>query len=920
MATYYWVGNSGNWSNSAKWSLTSGGAGGAGVPGSADTAIVNGASMTVNSTITIDTTVTVATLTISSVDVMVTLGSAQNLTVTGACAISVLSAIQSYGLTISGNATFGSLTLTSGTLSLGSSNITVKGAVVVSGSVARTLAFGTGSITINLNVSSSTTVWSGATLTSFTVTGSRNVNFIFTGNTFPVTINHGSTTGGNGNTAISIASITSSILLHSVTAAGHFIDFNFGSFTKTLVNSTRTIYGSITLNSSMTLNSGLLVTTISNNGINKTITSNGKIIDFPLTINSIGLETITLNDALTMGSSRTLTLTSGVLELNGFTLTCGRFSSSNTNSRTIIAGYDPIGATGGEIILNSGTLTGSDIVWNCPTVTNFSLVNVSVSVICNASTAGIVANINHGATSGGSSSNKLNIKYFNTNNSVLVVTTTGHYGSLVLSDPNGVLNVTTGTMTIYNELTVGTTTVVNPSSFVTTLSGAGITTNGVTLNFPVTAVNGCTLFGAVTLSNNRTFTLTSGNVYLNGFTLTCGIFSTSGSSTRNIYFDDGNIVISSSIVAATTVWNCPTITNFGFNGNWNVSFNVTGNFTATIYHGPTGASVSNAFPSLTNPTVEGSLTIIGHYIDVDLSGISNTINAPTFSIYRDVKFSSNSILTEATGELTFVGTTYDKSITTNGNTFNSNIRVNSQGTTVFLNGDLVCNKGITITAGTIDANNYNLTTKSVSLFGTGDKGIKLGSGTWIINGSSVAVSGDIYTWLGWNLETNANNPSLTFDKGTGNIVLSAFSDSHTINFKGGGLEYNKVSVVGDYINTIVNIYGNNTFSELESLKSTSSTVSFAANTITNVNNWSLNGTANNILNLNTIGTGSHTFNKVSGVISASYVRLSNSTTTGGATWNAYTSNGNIDNGNNSGWIFTALVVVDSNSGNFFAFF
>ena len=41
MATYYWVGGTGSWVNSAKWSLTSGGAGGAGVPTSVDDVVID---------------------------------------------------------------------------------------------------------------------------------------------------------------------------------------------------------------------------------------------------------------------------------------------------------------------------------------------------------------------------------------------------------------------------------------------------------------------------------------------------------------------------------------------------------------------------------------------------------------------------------------------------------------------------------------------------------------------------------------------------------------------------------------------------------------------------------------------------------------------------------------------------------------
>ncbi len=44
MATRYWVGGSGDWNNTARWSTTSGGAGGASIPTSADDVIINGSS------------------------------------------------------------------------------------------------------------------------------------------------------------------------------------------------------------------------------------------------------------------------------------------------------------------------------------------------------------------------------------------------------------------------------------------------------------------------------------------------------------------------------------------------------------------------------------------------------------------------------------------------------------------------------------------------------------------------------------------------------------------------------------------------------------------------------------------------------------------------------------------------------------
>lgn len=57
MATYYWVGGSGTWSNTAttNWATSSGGAGGAGVPTSADDVVFNSSSNATGYTVTIST-------------------------------------------------------------------------------------------------------------------------------------------------------------------------------------------------------------------------------------------------------------------------------------------------------------------------------------------------------------------------------------------------------------------------------------------------------------------------------------------------------------------------------------------------------------------------------------------------------------------------------------------------------------------------------------------------------------------------------------------------------------------------------------------------------------------------------------------------------------------------------------------------
>jgi hypothetical protein len=86
-----------------------------------------------------------------------------------------------------------------------------------------------------------------------------------------------------------------------------------------------------------------------------------------MTFNGVG-GTWQLQDALTMGATRTLTLTNGTLDLNGKTLTTGLFSSSNSNVRTLTM-------TGASVVV-----LGSANAWVMTTSTN-ATVNASGSTI-----------------------------------------------------------------------------------------------------------------------------------------------------------------------------------------------------------------------------------------------------------------------------------------------------------------------------------------------------------------------------------------------------------------------------------------------------------------------------------------------------------------------------------------------------------
>ena len=160
--TYYYVGTgtSGSptgWNSSSLWSLSSGGSGGAGIPGSADTAIFDSHS----GYCTLDVAMNITTLTLNT-------GFANTLS------------FGSFGSTVSGAVTF-----TQGTLNTNSQTCT-WGQLLSTGSTTRTLSLGSSAITIN---------GSGATAWSFT--GATNLTI--SSNTATVTL-----TGGTSITTASL--------------------------------------------------------------------------------------------------------------------------------------------------------------------------------------------------------------------------------------------------------------------------------------------------------------------------------------------------------------------------------------------------------------------------------------------------------------------------------------------------------------------------------------------------------------------------------------------------------------------------------------------------------------------------------------------------------------------------------------------
>jgi hypothetical protein len=231
-------------------------------------------------------------------------------------------------------------TLTNGSLDLVSYTLTT-GIFNSSNSNTRVLAFGTGKIVITGN---NATVCTTSTGTALTVTGSKRVELSYSGGTGTRTISGATNATVIEGTNLLDYFVTAGSDTITFQAARNYatVDFSNGgtsTFTGTWSNATNTtnLYGDLILNSTMVVGSGDQIVAMRATSGTKTITSAGQTIDFPLFIGGLG-GTFACSDALTLGSTRALTLNNGTLQLKaGTTNTVGSFVTTGTTPKYLLS-------------------------------------------------------------------------------------------------------------------------------------------------------------------------------------------------------------------------------------------------------------------------------------------------------------------------------------------------------------------------------------------------------------------------------------------------------------------------------------------------------------------------------------------------------------------------------------------------------
>jgi hypothetical protein len=499
----------------------------------------------------------------------------------------------------------------------------------------------------------------------------------------------------------------------------------------------------------------------------------------------------------------------------------------------------------------------------------------------------------------------------------------------------GVLGITmagplSGTLTFAGSSQIPITT----SGLSVTSTGVSWTNTGVLIFSGTCSVNtngvslaaGMNITGAgitVTLGSALTITgqlqHTQGTLALNGFSLTCFNYI-NGATTAStaISFGTSTIFITGNNLNVISV---STATNFTYTGtsSFNLTYSGATGARGIGFGNTAGATESNAINILISAGTDSLATTAGSsFKNLDFTGFTGTLQNLARTVYGNLTLNTGMAITTGVNATTFAATSGTQVITSNGVSSNIPFIQNGVGGTIQLADALTktgANGLYTLTNGIFNANNFNVSLYAFSSNNSNTRTITMGSGTWSLSGGSIASTSVTV----WDLATTTN---LTFNKNTANISFTGNGVSLTKTFNGGGLTYNNITLknnAGTATGVTVAITGSNTFAAFTALPTISWTLTLQAGTTTTISSWVItNPSAGNTLTFNSSSAGSRaTISLASGTVSVSNFSIKDSAATGGASWQAYTVNGNTDNGNNTGWLFSNVAVYN---GNFFLLF
>lgn len=217
-----------------------------------------------------------------------------------------------------------------------------------------------------------------------------------------------------------------------------------------------------------------------------------------------------------------------------------------------------------------------------------------------------------------------------------------------------------------------------------------------------------------------------------------------------------------------------------------------------------------------------------------------------------------------------------------------NFTINGNGASFILSSDINASGACAFSGGSVDLNGHNVTCNNLSNGNTLTRTVNMRGGTITMTGT-----GAIF---------DAPAGVLTFTSSAGAKFLISNTSATAKTFAGGTLSYPTIEVSGAPGCGIVTFSGAFTASLLKFNPDCS--IKFTAGVTTTAAALSWVGTSGHTITIQTTAGGSPaTISVASGIVSADYLSLKDSTATGGATFYAGANSTNVSG--NTGWTFTA---------------
>lgn len=317
-------------------------------------------------------------------------------------------------------------------------------------------------------------------------------------------------------------------------------------------------------------------------------------------------------------------------------------------------------------------------------------------------------------------------------------------------------------------------------------------------------------------------------------------------------------------------------------GNWGT----TANWTSRVPLPQDDAVMDLAFGSGATVTVD--VPRIGKSIDWSgatyTTSLTWTIGSAT-SMYGSLIFTSGMTVTSST--LTLSGRSAF-TLTGGGSSLTINLDINAPSGTYTMGSDLtlVSSRSLTVTRGTLDANDYAITAGSLTL--TSSATTSFGSAT-----HTITSNGSVFTGAG---TINAETSTIKFTD----------TSNNDITFTGGTKTYYNVWFDRAGSTGSITISGSNTFNEIKDSGTAAHSFLSTAGITTRFAVWSIRGSSGNAITINSTTTGTHAFVKIGvGIVQTDWLNIQHSVATPGNTFfaGANSVNNQATATAGSGWLF-----------------